>query len=99
MKGKSTSIRFPQTHHLRRMLGLNEGKLPRNTETLHFEREGLKFRLLPCSQTPTRRRPHRLEVECNACGKWMSAGRFNQHQFLHRDNLSELSARWLKEGR
>jgi hypothetical protein len=67
--------------------------LPLNLTERHFELKGLRFRLLPASTAPVYRcRPHRLEVECNVCKRWMSVGRFNQHQGIHpREQLSELS--------
>lgn len=98
---KAKSIMFPQAHELRRLLGLNVGKLP--TYERVFELGGLKFRLE--SQVEAWRqkeyagipgRPHRLCVECNVCGAYLSAGRFNQHQGIHpRDSLSELSKAYL----
>jgi hypothetical protein len=95
---RAKSIQFPQTYQIRRMLGLNPGKLPTNTTEQRFYYQGLYFRLLPAKMTPAlRSRPHRLEVLCNVCGKWMSAGRFNQHQGIHpRETLSELSLNWIK---
>ncbi len=91
------SIRFPHAHEIRRILGLNAGKLPTNLTEQHYSVGGLKFRLLPARTTPVlRSRPHRLEVECPVCNKWMSVGRFNQHQGTHpRETLSELSRQYI----
>lgn len=61
---KQKSIRFPQTFQLRPMLGLNAGKLPKDERWINFK--GLRFHLKP-SLGINRRRPHRLEVECNVC--------------------------------
>ena len=95
---KQRSIRFPQAHQIRALLGLNPGKLPLNLTERTFELKGLRFRLLPASMVPVYNRPHRLEVECNVCKKWYSVGRFNQHQPVHpREQLSELSKEWLRE--
>jgi hypothetical protein len=94
------SIRFPHTHQLRVMLGLNPKRLPVTLTELNFKVDDLSFRLLPSKTVPAYNRPHRLEVQCNVCNEWMSAGRFNQHQVIHpREQLSTFSKKWLESGR
>lgn len=90
---RQRSVRFFQAHQLRERLGLNPGKLPKE-ERKWCNVEGLSFHLLPAPAISQRSRPHRLLVKC-LCGKWMSAGRFNQHQGMH-EKLSDLSKGYLE---
>ena len=96
---KTRSIRFPHASQLRRMLGLNPGKLPK--ERQEFAKGGLCFILAASGSLDWRgaRRPHRLLVQCNVCGEIVSAGRFNQHQGMYgMDMLSEFSKDWINGG-
>jgi hypothetical protein len=96
---RTKSIRFPQAHEIRPLLGLNPGKLPTNLTQQDFSIMGLRFRLMPAKAVPVyhRNRPYRLQVECNVCHEWMSVGRFNQHQGVHpREQLSELTLSYLR---
>jgi hypothetical protein len=97
---KAKSVRFPQAGQIRRMLGLNPGKLPANLTVQTWKLGGLNFRLNPAKTVPVfRSRPHRLEVECPVCSKWMSVGRFNQHQGIHpRETRSELTNLYIQYG-
>lgn len=102
MSKKRPSVRFPQSWQIRRLLGLNPYKLPREQEERWFYFMGLRFHLCP-PLTVNRhgkktRCAHRLQVECNVCKRWMSCGHFNQHQGTHpREQLSELSKKFLND--
>lgn len=58
-------------------------RIPLDFETTGEWIDGVRFRVLRGQRRSIGRKPHRLEVECPACGQWVGIGRFHQHVETH----------------
>ena len=76
-------------HHykVKRLLGVNENKLPSDFTMKPTKIEGVEVYILPSNHGSKGKSlfGHRVMSICPVCGKHTSAGRFHQHWKVHKN--------------
>ena len=81
---------LPQARHIRKLLGVNVGKLPIGsvpTKTVNIDGIDILVHILSRNEArqrfPHANRPHRVCAQCPECYTWVSAARLAQHYKVH----------------